>query len=634
MADVATINVPMSSYTATGFVPPLASAVLAGVQADMNAAFGTALNFGTPTNPTPQGQIATTNAAALNQVFAQFCILANSVDPAFAFGRMQDAIGRIYFIARIPGQSTAVSCVCIGDVNTVIPPGTLAKDTANNIYYAVSGGTIPASGTLTLQFQNQVGGPIPCPSGTLNILFNVIPGWDTINNPTDGVLGTNVETRSAFEARRQATVQKNSTGFVQSIEGQLLGGGDAGTGVNGVLDAYVTDNDNNYTVGKSPKCVIQGSISGTTLLVTSVVSGQIVIGQSVTGSESLGVSVANGTVITAQIDATHWTVNNTQTVAATTMNLGGVLLPANSLYCAVIGGADTDVATAIFSKKSAGCSYYPGNSTVTIYDSSVQYPPPGVPYVVVFQRPPSLPFVVQVNIANGPNVPSDATTQIQAAVIAAFAGTDGYGLRAKIGFPLYANRFYRGINALGDWAEIVSLFLGTPDAPAATVTAAMGATFTATGSGNVLTVSGIGAGQFLSIGDTVFGTGIGIGAKISSYGTGTGGNGTYNISSSVGGTSGAMSTISSVLNVTAVASGTLAVKQILFDTGGHVSDGTQILSQIAGTAGGVGQYSTSGNQQIVASETVFSVLATMTVVPVTINEAPTVTLNCIKVNLV
>lgn len=121
MADVVT-NVPMPTYTATGFVPPLPSAVLAGVQADMDAAFGTSLNFGTPTNPTPQGQIAATNAAALSDVFAQFCLLANSVDPAFAFGRMQDAIGRIYFIARIAGQSTAVSCVCIGAANTVIPP--------------------------------------------------------------------------------------------------------------------------------------------------------------------------------------------------------------------------------------------------------------------------------------------------------------------------------------------------------------------------------------------------------------------------------------------------------------------------------------------------------------------------------
>jgi len=314
------------------------------------------------------------------------------------------------------------------------------------------------------------------------------------------------------------------------------------------------------------------------------------------------------------------------------MNLGGVPLPPNSLYVAVVGGTDSDVAQAIWNKKSPGCAYYPGNTTVTVYDDAVQYPSPGVPYQVVFQRPPSLPFVIVVNIANGPDIPNTATSLIQAAVLAAFAGTDG-GSRAKIGQILYANRFYAGINALGAWAEIVSLFLGSTNQPQATVTAAIGASFTGTISGNVLTVSAIGSGQCISVGDTVVGAGLPSGLTISSFGTGTGGNGTYNLSASATTSSEAMTTNSSVLNVTAVASGTVALNSFLFDSAGAVNDGTNITSNGTGS-GGTGTYNLSGPQQRVASETMELVVANLTRVAVSINEAPALTTNDIQVNYI
>ena len=109
-----TTNVPQISFTANGFVAPTEQAILAGVQADYNAAFGGNLNFGTTTQPggaPPQVQMAGSTAAIIADADGTFIQFVNQVDPDNAEGFMQDAIGRIYFLNRIPGAPQRSSCL-------------------------------------------------------------------------------------------------------------------------------------------------------------------------------------------------------------------------------------------------------------------------------------------------------------------------------------------------------------------------------------------------------------------------------------------------------------------------------------------------------------------------------------------
>jgi hypothetical protein len=248
---------------------------------------------------------------------------------------------------------------------------------------------------------------------------------------------------------------------------------------------------------------------------------------------------------------------------------------------------------------------------------------------VVFERPQALPFEVAVDIVNSPAVPSDAAAQIQAAIIAAFAGADG-GTRARIGSMVLASRYYAGIIALGTWAEIASLLLGTPNAPAAVVTAAIGATFTGTGSGTNLTTTSVSG--LISAGDVAAGVGVPAGTTIASQTSGTtGGAGVY-VTSQVTTSSGAvLTTASTVLVVSAVASGALAANQVLFAPG--VSDGTTIQAQIDGTPGGIGTYTITPSETF-AGGSVNAVAATLTRVQATIAQAPTITAADIQVTLI
>lgn len=394
-----TSSVPRPTFGPLGFVIPTEGAILTGVDADMNAAFGGNLNTGTsdgsPTNPTPQGQLASSLTAIVGDKNSIFLKYTQQVDPAYADGRMQDGIARIYFITRNPALATVVTATCGGQANVKIPAGALARATDGTQYICTSGGTIPIGGTIDLEFAANVTGPIACPTGTLTEISRAVSGWDTITNAADGVVGTNVESRTAFEARRGQSVAKNARGSISSILGAVLD-------VDGVIDAYAVSND-----------------------------------------------------------------------TAGSVTIGGVSIGAYSLYVAAIGGTDLAVATAIFTKKMPGGPYYASaNTTVTVLDTNPIYVYPIPSYTVKFYRPAALPIFLVITIANTTAVPADALAQIQAAILAAFAGADG-GSRARIGQTVFASRYYAPIAALGSWAEIISVQVGTSSGNANSVTVAI-----------------------------------------------------------------------------------------------------------------------------------------------------------------
>lgn len=257
-------NVPQIQWTATGIVVPTPAAVLQGVQEDINAAFGGNLNF-TNLN-TPQGQLATSQAAAISNAYALFAMLVNGVDPDLNSGFMQDVIARIYFLNRSLGTATVVSCTCNGLSGTNIPTGNAqtpqARDTAGNLYYCVQGGQIPVGGNITLSFANVVNGPVPCPAGTLIQIYQAVTGWDSITNPADGVPGTNTETAQALEFRREQSVAANAHGSADAIYGEVIN-------LPGVTDAYVFENvtDSPIFVGSTlyellPHSVYVGVVGG------------------------------------------------------------------------------------------------------------------------------------------------------------------------------------------------------------------------------------------------------------------------------------------------------------------------------------------------------------------------------------
>lgn len=544
MANIPGTNVPAVTFGPNGFQAPSPGDVLAGVQADINAAFGSTLSFAPST---PQGQLAATIAALIVNNNSIFTYYTNQVDPAYATGRMQDAIARIYFLERNPAEPTVLQIQCNGAQGVVIPLGTTVKDGSGNIYQSTAAGTITSLGNVTIAFAAVVAGPTPVP-GSVSI-YQAIPGWDSAT-VLSGVVGQNAESRSQFEARRLQSVAANSAGMVSSILGNVLK-------VAGVLDAYATENSSN-----SPATI------------------------------------------------------------------GGVSLVANSIYVAVTGGLAADVAKAIWQKKAPGCAYN-GNTTVTVTDLNPAYAPPQPTYQVTFQIPPALPILFAVKLTNSQQVPSDAVTQIQNAIISAFAGGDG-GPRQRIGGTVYNSRYYPPIAALGAWAaQIISIQVGcTNDSDVVN--------FAGSISGTTLTVTTVISGVLAigqTISDALVSTAIPAGTTI------TGGSGlSWTISNSITLANASFTGTGAGTNLTASAvTGTIAVGQVVTGTG--VPANTLIVSQSSGTPGGAGVYvtsnaTTSSGASLKASDKLQACSPNQNTATVNINQQPTVTANNIAVTLI
>lgn len=364
MADVTvTTAVPSVTLSGIGIAVPDEVDILNGRLSDLDTAFGGGMS---KSLTTPQGQIAMSDTAIIGSRNDDLAWLVNQINPDYAEGRMQDAIGQIYFIDRIPALGTTVTATCTGLVGTVIPANSVASDSRGYLYYSLADATIPDTGAVDVVFQNQATGPIACPIGALNIIYRAISGWSGVTNATAGVLGNDVESRANFEYRRRQSVAGNAKNQLGAIYASVLG-------VPGVTDAYVTQNNTSAPISK-----------GAT----------------------------------------------------------GYVMEPHSLYIAVYGGAQEDIANAIFQKLNPGPSML-GNAAHTIVDSE-NYVQPYPEYEIRWNTPAAVSMYVKVELANNNSLPDDISSRIRAAVVAQFNGEDG-GTRARIASSVFAGRYYSGV---------------------------------------------------------------------------------------------------------------------------------------------------------------------------------------------
>lgn len=125
----------------------------------------------------------------------------------------------------------------------------------------------------------------------------------------------------------------------------------------------------------------------------------------------------------------------------------GVTLAPHSVYIAVLGGADAEIAEAIYNSVSGGCDYN-GDTEVTYTD-----PVTGAVEVIKFQRPEEYPFAISVTLKKNATTPSDVGARVKSNILADFYGEpypnagdgtahDAQVTRIPIGALVYASRFY------------------------------------------------------------------------------------------------------------------------------------------------------------------------------------------------
>lgn len=136
----------------------------------------------------------------------------------------------------------------------------------------------------------------------------------------------------------------------------------------------------------------------------------------------------------------------------------GVTIPGHSVWIAVTGGTDSEIAETIYRKKDAGCGTA-GNTQIGYQDAEL----PGMPiYTYRIERPAPLAFAVRATLRLTPTTPQDIEQKIKDAVLADFNGAGPHdNLRVGTAQEVYASRFYCAVIGAGV-QNLVSIELAAP----------------------------------------------------------------------------------------------------------------------------------------------------------------------------
>lgn len=568
-------NVPDIQFTQVGFLAPSGPSILAGVQLDIDAAFGRNLNYALTT---PQGQLASSWAASIQNAYNIFVYFSNQIDPSFASGQWQDAIGEIYFITRDPSEPTSLQVVCAGADGTVIPQGSLVVDPASNALYASAAEGTIASGSVTIQFDAQIPGPTAVPE-TLRI-YQVLPGWDSAS-VASGIVGRDVESRTAFETRRQESVAGNSFGAIGSIIGAVAG-------VSGVLDYY---GYNNNTSG----IVTVGGVSIDPYSIYICVAGgdPDAIGAAIFSKKGAGAPMMGNTTVTVYDENPLYSAPIPYSIKFERPSDLQVLFSVTIANGPTVpDSAETQIQNALiaaFSGEALAASFTGSIAGTTLTVTSLVSGALSVGQIL---------SDLTGNLADGTEITAFGTgeggvgtytvsinqTIGSEAMTSAEPATDTPIPRARIGATLYAAQYVPAIAALGSWAQVAEILIGSKNAPDGVMFGHI--------IGNQLTIITVSSGAIV-VGDYLYDADSDIinGTKVTVFGTGTGGVGTYTVNNPQ--TIGASFTgTGSGTNLTAASvTGEIKVGDRVNGTG--VPAGTSIVSQTSGPAGGAGVYVTS-----------------------------------------
>ena len=225
-----TTNIPKITIGDAGIHVPAEEAVLSGVLADFNEAFGGNMSMNLDT---PQGQLASSLTAIIADCYNQLATLMNQVNPDYAEGAMQDAIAKIYFLERKPGTKSQAVCEFIGLSGVVIPKGFEVQDENGNTWTTEKRYVIGSSGVVSAVVQSDH--DVFARAGSISSMTQYINGLDRVSNPNDSILGRPIESREDFKERRQKSVAINSTGMPASVYANVAA-------LPNVTDVYVVDN--------------------------------------------------------------------------------------------------------------------------------------------------------------------------------------------------------------------------------------------------------------------------------------------------------------------------------------------------------------------------------------------------------
>lgn len=216
--------------TNQGVVVPDVSVVLSEIQETMKSLFGQNLD----TAPeTAQGRLIEMFQRSRTFTIQAMAAISNLLNLNTAGGFILDDLGALFLISRQPATYTTVTVVLGGVPGTVVPAGTRFQNELGSIFVLQNAYTLGDAIAPVLRAQET--GPIPCPPNTLNTILDAVNGLETVNNPGNATVGTDLESDNAFRQRIKHSLNINSIATLSAIKANL-------ENIPGVVGTYCYDN--------------------------------------------------------------------------------------------------------------------------------------------------------------------------------------------------------------------------------------------------------------------------------------------------------------------------------------------------------------------------------------------------------
>ena len=212
----------MSDYqfiASTGVIIPDTSTLREQVENEFRDVFGQEIDL---SPETPQGALVTMEVENRDAIVRNNAELANQINPDIAGGIFLDAIWALMGGQRLSATHSFLTNVEFAGVpQTLIPKGSLAETQAGDAFETTSVLIIGNDGVTKGDMRSVETGPVGCRAGELVRVASSVLGWETVNNPTDAVLGRVAESDIRTRRRRRNTLAKNTVSVGEAITSAL-----------------------------------------------------------------------------------------------------------------------------------------------------------------------------------------------------------------------------------------------------------------------------------------------------------------------------------------------------------------------------------------------------------------------------
>jgi uncharacterized phage protein gp47/JayE len=205
-----------AQITAAGIVTKPFSQVLSELQDLYRGIYGDDIYIAPDSQ---DGQFLALLATAISDCNDAAANTFNSFSPSYSQGAQLASLVKLNSLTKQTATKSTATGTITGQAGVTITGG-VVKDVSGNAW-DVPTTTIPGGGSITVTVTAQQPGAITAPSGSINKISTIVPGWQSFVSTGDAAPGAPVELDAALRRRQSVSTQANANGPLDALYAAL-----------------------------------------------------------------------------------------------------------------------------------------------------------------------------------------------------------------------------------------------------------------------------------------------------------------------------------------------------------------------------------------------------------------------------